>query len=621
MTEEISITIDGTKQTELLFDLLEVIVDTNLFMPSMFSLLIHDDENPEGSGKMKYIDSAIFKVGAVVKITMKTDDIPDEKSFVKEDLIEGEITALEPIFSADGTAMLRVRGYDKSHRLTRGKKTRTFEKMKDSAIIQKIVQEAGLSCQVDTTTITYDYVMQYNQTDWDFIWSRAQRIGYQVYYHNGKLNFKKMDSVISGSNPAKLTWGYNLRRFEPRLSAIGQVNETIASGWDPVEKKEIIGKKSGDVKIVPEIGMGQNVGGDATKKAFGSPAINYLADTPVFNASEAELIATGEKSRTESTFIQAEGECAYGDPRLIAGKKVVVDGIGNRFGGKYYVTEAQHHYSRGTYTVYFGVSGQTPNTIHALLNNGGGNHSNRIDGVVTAVVTKNSGDPNDLSRIQVKFPWLPKDNGAELSSAWARIATPGGGKDRGFLFFPEINDEVLVAFEHGDINYPLIVGGLWNKKDLPPLKNTDAVKSGEVNQRVLKSRSGHQIMLDDTKGAEKISIQDKSTKNIIEFDVDKKSITFKAEGDLIFEAGGKFTVTSKGDLSMASKAKASFESQSAMSMESKQKTSVKVGSNELALQMAGSSLKGTQVEINGSAKTDLKGGAMVQIQGGIVKIN
>ena len=147
------------------------------------------------------------------------------------------------------------------------------------------------------------------------------------------------------------------------------------------------------------------------------------------------------------------------------------------------------------------------------------------------------------------------------------------------------------------------------------------MKDGKVNQRVIRSRSGHVIVLDDTSGKEQITIQDKTTKNSIVINSKDKSLTIKAEGDLIFEAGGKFTVTSKGDVSVASKAKATISSQSALSVESKQKATVKSGPGELAVQASGTSLKGTQVEVNGSAKTEVKGGAMVQIQGGIVKIN
>lgn len=618
MTEEIIIKVDGKEPTDLIYDLIELVVDTNLSLPSMFSLLIQDDED-QNTGKFNYIDSDIFKIGAVVKIEISTDEIPLESSKVKAELITGEITAIEPVFSAGGPVMLKIRGYDKSHRLTRGKKSRTFLNKKDSDIVKEIGSQSGLSVNVDITSTTYDYVMQHNMTDWDFIQYRARRIGYQIYYNDNKLNFKKIGTESSGAKPATLTWGLNLRRFEPRLSVSGQVTSTAVTGWDVKNKTAVEGQDKGTDSVAPKIGLNAKSGGAYAKKSFGD-AVNYADNLLATNKSMADEIAKGAKNLAESTFIQAEGECAYGDPRLVAGKIIEVDGIGTRFSGKYHVTEAQHHYSRGEYTVSFGVSGLAPNTIHALLNNKDGLDSNRIDGVVTALVTDNN-DKDKLGRVQVKFPWLPKNNGAELSSTWARLASIGAGPERGLYFLPEINDEVLVAFEHGDINFPYVVGGLWNGKDKPPQGSGEALKSQKVISRVIRSSSGHFIELNDESGKEKITIKDKSQKNIIEFDTSKKSITFTAEGDLIFDAGGKFTVTSKGDLSLSSKAGAKIESQSAMSLESKQKVALKAGPGELTLQMSGAALKGPQVEVNGSGQTTVKAGAMVQIQGAIVKIN
>lgn len=618
MTEEIIIKVDGKEPEDLMYDLIELVVDTNLSMPSMFSLLIQDDEDQK-TEKFKYIDSDIFKIGAVVKIEISTDQIPLESTKVKAELITGEITAIEPVFSAGGPVMIKIRGYDKSHRLTRGKKSRTFLDKKDSDIVSDIGSQSGLSVNVDSTNTMYEYIMQHNMTDWDFIQYRAKRIGYQVYYNDNKLNFKKIGTESSGAKPTTLTWGLNLRRFEPRLSVIGQVTSTAVTGWDVKTKTAVEGQDKGTDSIAPKIGLNAKSGGAYAKKSFGD-AVNYADNLLATNKSMADEIAKGAKNLAESTFIQAEGECAYGDPRLIAGKIIEVDGIGTRFSGKYHVTEAQHHFSRGEYTVYFGVSGLAPNTIHSLLNNKDGLDSNRIDGVVTALVTDNN-DKDKLGRVQVKFPWLPKKNGAELSSTWARLASIGAGPERGLYFLPEINDEVLVAFEHGDVNFPYVVGGLWNGKDKPPQGSGEAVKSQKVVSRVIRSSSGHFIELNDESGKEKITIKDKSQKNIIEFDTSKNSITFTAKGDLIFDAGGKFTVKSQGDLSLITKAGAKIESQSAMSLESKQKVALKAGPGELTLQMSGAALKGTQVQINGSIKTEVKSGAMVQIQGAIVKIN
>ncbi|MDB9540224.1 phage baseplate assembly protein V [Anabaenopsis tanganyikae CS-531] len=159
----------------------------------------------------------------------------------------------------------------------------------------------------------------------------------------------------------------------------------------------------------------------------------------------------------------------------------------------------------------------------------------RFYGVTIGVVT-NIKDPDGVGRIKVKFPWLSDED----ESAWARVMTPMAGEDRGFYFLPEVDDEVLVAFEHGDIAFPYILGSLWNGKDKPPLENDD----GENNIRMIKSRSGHKIVLDDTEDKEKIIIEDKSGKNIITIDCEKNSLSVQIEEDINIEAKGKITIKS-----------------------------------------------------------------------------
>jgi uncharacterized protein involved in type VI secretion and phage assembly len=158
-------------------------------------------------------------------------------------------------------------------------------------------------------------------------------------------------------------------------------------------------------------------------------------------------------------------------------------------------------------------------------------------GVTIAVVTNNK-DPDKLGRIKVKFPWLSEQE----ESAWARVLSPMAGNQRGLYFLPEVDDEVLVAFEHGQVEFPYILGALWNGKDKPPVTNDD----GKNNQRMIKSRSGHVIILDDKEGEEQIIIRDQSAKNEIVIDSKKNSMTIKVEQDLNIETKGKINLKSSG---------------------------------------------------------------------------
>jgi uncharacterized protein involved in type VI secretion and phage assembly len=181
-------------------------------------------------------------------------------------------------------------------------------------------------------------------------------------------------------------------------------------------------------------------------------------------------------------------------------------------------------------------------TILDVLQDSRETGANRIWGVVIGIVTNNK-DPDGLGRIKVKFPWRD----AADESYWARIATMMAGDDRGSFFLPEVGDEVLVAFDHGDANHPYILGALWNGVDKPPVTNAD----GKNNIRKIKSRSGHEIifddnstqmkekieihtkaghkiLLDDSAGQEKIEVADKTGRNFIKIDSMQNSITIES---------------------------------------------------------------------------------------------
>lgn len=197
----------------------------------------------------------------------------------------------------------------------------------------------------------------------------------------------------------------------------------------------------------------------------------------------------------------------------------------------------------------------------------------RVSGVVIGVVTNNK-DEEGLGRVKVRFPWLSEAH----ESHWARVATPMAGKERGLYFLPEVDDEVLVAFNHGDVRFPYILGALWNGKELPPATNDD----GKNNLRVIKSRSGHIIRLNDEDGKEKIEIIDKSEKNSIVFDT----------------ANNTITITTAKDVTLAAK-------QGTITLDA-QKVEIKSSAD---------------TKIEAGAGMDVKAGATMNIKGATVNIN
>lgn len=150
-----------------------------------------------------------------------------------------------------------------------------------------------------------------------------------------------------------------------------------------------------------------------------------------------------------------------------------------------------------------------------------------IAGVVVGIVTNNR-DPQGIGRIEVNLPHL----GDADESDWARVAAPMAGADRGIYFLPEIGDEVLVAFEHGNPRFPVVLGALWNGRDPPPANNDD----GNNDVRVIKSRSGHLIRLTDKDREEKIEIIDKSGRGRLTFDAVANLVKIESGGDITLSA-------------------------------------------------------------------------------------
>ena len=183
------------------------------------------------------------------------------------------------------------------------------------------------------------------------------------------------------------------------------------------------------------------------------------------------------------------------------------------------------------------------------------------NGIVVGIVT-DLDDPDRLGRVKVKYPHL-----GDQESNWAKLVSPMAGPDRGLFFRPEVNDEVLVVWEHGESRTPSILGAVWNKVDTPP---SDDGQPSQNNWRFIKSRSGHIIKLDDTQGAERIEITDKdgSRKVIIDsagqriqvicdtgdievsaaagnVKVEAATIELKASGNMTLEATGTMTIAGK----------------------------------------------------------------------------
>ena len=168
-----------------------------------------------------------------------------------------------------------------------------------------------------------------------------------------------------------------------------------------------------------------------------------------------------------------------------------------------------------------------------LLDRRGRPFTGQMPGLVEALVVDNV-DPSKLGRVKVRFPTLPE--GPE--SAWARLNMPMAGRNRGWMTIPEIGDEVLVSFVHGDFNHAIVVGSLYNGVDTPPYANED----GENNLRVFQSRSGHRVTFDDTDGGERIELVTANEKIRIVWDAAGEVLSVYSSGDINIEAGEALSI-------------------------------------------------------------------------------
>jgi phage protein D len=579
----VTIKINSKDLSEAETDLNEIVIDTSYNLPSMATLRFYDQY-------MKWIDSDLFKLGGELSITMAPPQMFELLD--PAEVFLGEIVAIEPSLSASGTHTLTVRAYDRSHRLHIGTKVMTYTNMNDSRIVGNIARAAGLTRGKIDTNETHDYVIQNNLTDFEFLSMRAKRAGYHLAVVQNKIYFQKPESVSVG---ASVTLGEDLRAVSIRMSTARQAQTVEVRGWDFRTKKEIVASFTPKMIFV-ENGIG-DTGGAATKTAISANGIKRLTNLAPQTADEAKAIAAAAAVDQEGHFIEIDG-VALGDPSLVAGIKVELKGLGKNHSGKYFVTSATHILNASGYEVHFTCSGRYPQTFSHLLNGAGGNapEVGTIYGVVIGVVT-NVKDPDGLGRVKVKFPWMAEAN-AKVESNWARIAAPSAGKSRGFYFLPEVDDEVLVAFEHGNPNYPYIVGMLWNGKDAPSEKNTVAHTGEGTIHRMIVSRLGHRVVFDDSNSKKSILIEDSSKNQSIFIDTVKNAITIKAAGNMLIDVKGNIDINAGGNINI--KANGAIKSDS-LSLEMLAKTTIKLDAKAMIEMKAAGSLK---MESMGAAQLD-----------------
>ncbi|MEV7628092.1 VgrG-related protein [Actinoplanes sp. NPDC089786] len=463
------LTVDGRPLAPDLYPRVTLVrVEESVQLPDFFAIHFDDPH-------FEIFDQGTFSIGTRVEIAFRAEGDPVV-------VTTGEITAVSVEPGGAGRHELVLNGFDLTHRLAREPKSRSFQKVTDADIASRIAGEYGLDADVDSTGGAHEYVLQAGETDFAFLRRRAARIGFDVWVSERTFHFKK--TPRSDATPPKLRYGQNLSRFAVRFSAAERSDEVQIRGWDHLGKAPIQGRST-ETELGTDAPAAQEMS-DAAKRAFGRVKRN-AGQFPVVDQAEADALAKSLLLRASGEEAVLRGEAA-GDPLIGAGANIQIEGVGSRMTGKWRVTSVEHTYGAGRpYVTRFVCGGKEPGGISEMSGKASGP---QWSGLVIGVVTNND-DPEKLGRVRVKFPTLSADD----ESAWARTATPGGGKERGLQWLPEVDDEVLVGFELNDHTRPVVLGGLWNRTDGIP--EPGAATGGKIEKRLLVSRKDSRLVFAD----------------------------------------------------------------------------------------------------------------------------
>ncbi len=549
-----TILVDGSEIDEdLRKRVREVRVQSYLRLPDICTLTATFAKGEPGQDEP--IDQHPFDIGKKLEVRLGA-----REGITTTTLFRGEIVTLEPSFGA-GAVELIVRGFDRSHVLLRSRNVRTFQNQTSSDIVTKIVQEAGFQVDCDPSGDPHDFMQQDNETDWDFIWRLAERVGFEFVMEDQTAHFRKP----TPEGAIELEWPTSLRSFNPRVTAVQQVRQVTLLAQDP-KTKQVIDVTATTSNQVAQIGVDR----ETVASAFDGATI-HIATEPVKSQGEATALAQALLDKLANGYIAAEGICD-GNPDIKAGAKVSVSGVGQKFSGTYRVAAATHVLRGGSiYETQFANS-----AAHTLLGAVGSDRGTSAPDfgsqLVLGIVTNND-DPDGMGRVRVQYPAL----GSDVEGAWARIAVPSAGKERGLLMLPVVGEEVLIGFEHDDTTRPYVLGSLFNGRDTP---GDDLLQREDGSFAV---RSDQKIYTEST-----------------------HDYTIKSGGKLIVEVGDNVEEKYKQDWTGEITGKASLKANQPFEIE---------GQNV--------SIKGqAQVELEGTATLTLKcGGAQIQLSSAGIQIS
>ena len=334
-------------------DVLQVTYKDNIQEIDSFEITINNWDADKLD--FKYSDEDLFDPGKEVELWMGY--------YGKERLlliIKGEITSLRPTFPAAGQPALAISGLNVMHRLRTKQESHAYESMTDSEIARQIGGRLGVTVRTDPTAAAneerYRYLFQDNRYDIIFLMERARRIGYDLFVEemgqDGQAGQSRLyfgPSINVRWVTYQLTYGRSLIEFQPDLTTANQVGKVTVRGWD-AEKKEKI-EKTVTRSDIRTRGVGAQGGQTNIENSFADRE-EVITDRPVHTPQEAQTLARETLERIAKDMVKGSGS-TVGLPDLRAGSVMMIDGLGKRFSGRYFVTATTHTIGDGGYTTQF----------------------------------------------------------------------------------------------------------------------------------------------------------------------------------------------------------------------------------------------------------------------------
>lgn len=464
-------------------------------------------------------------------------------------------------------------------KLSVGRKSAYYLDQKDSDIISSLVSDAGLSADVDATSVTHKQLVQYVSTDWDFLVARAQANGRLVLTNDDKVAVKTPS--FSGSAAVTLQFGATVLELDAEMDARGQFDAVKGFTWDPAQQA-VVSKDAAD----PGVAGPGNVASSDLAAVVGLPHLALVDGAVTEDQAQAWADAEWLKSRMSKTSGRIKCE---GIGTIEPGDLVGLAGAGDRFNGTVFVTGVRQEFDlvQGwkTHLQFGGTLGWRAEEAPVSAPRAGALLP-AVSGLQIGVTVSNE-DPDGEFRVRVRLPLVSEGS----DGTWARVASLDAGDSRGTLFRPEVGDEVIVGFLNDDPNQPVILGMLHSSAKAAPLTPSD-----DNHEKVYQSREKMKLYFNDQKKAIELSTP---AGNKLTLSEDDKAIK------IVDQNGNKLEMTSDG-----------------ITIESAKALTLKAGT-ELKLE-SGTSLSvkgGTDLKIEGSAGLELTSSAITKVKGSLLQLN